>query len=226
MSAERPPTLRVASGAATPLRAAEIDTSARLVLDLLEATELVAHDRLALVRGRTDQGMPLARALVEEGVASAEGVARILALRHQLPLVDLRETGIDEEAAGLVPLHVLERVVAIPYAREGDALSVAVADPRNVQALDELRLATRHRISIAVAPSDEILSELRRLARAGETMDAQAATPRSSGSSTRSSSRPPRTAPRTSTSSRRSTRSSSASGSTASSRRCSGSRGG
>jgi len=175
MSAERPPTLRVASGAATPLRAAEIDTSARLVLDLLEATELVAHDRLALVRGRTDQGMPLARALVEEGVASAEGVARILALRHQLPLVDLRETGIDEEAAGLVPLHVLERVVAIPYAREGDALNVAVADPRNVQALDELRLATRHRISIAVAPSDEILSELRRLARAGETMDAQAA---------------------------------------------------
>jgi type IV pilus assembly protein PilB len=70
---------------------------------------------------------------------------------------------------------VLERVVAIPYAREGDALNVAVADPRNVQALDELRLATRHRISIAVAPSDEILSELRRLARAGETMDAQAA---------------------------------------------------
>ena len=174
MTPERPPTLRINSPAA-PLRGAEIDVSARLVLDLLEATELVPADRLALVRGRTDQGMPIARALVEEGIASAEGVARILALRHQLPVVDLRETGIDEEAASLVPLHVLERVVAIPYAREGDALNVAVADPRNVQALDELRLATRHRISIAVAPSDEILSELRRLARAGEALDAQAA---------------------------------------------------
>jgi type IV pilus assembly protein PilB len=174
MTPERPPTLRTAAPA-SPLRAAEIDTSGRLVLDLLEATELVAADRLALVRGRTDQGMPLARALVEEGVASAEGVARILALRHQLPLVDLKQIGIDEEAAGLVPLHVLERVVAIPYARDGDALKVAVADPRNVQALDELRLATRHRISIGVAPSDEILSELRRLARAGEQHDAQAA---------------------------------------------------
>jgi type IV pilus assembly protein PilB len=171
---ERPPTLRIAAPG-SPLRAAEIDTSARLVLDLLEATELVAADRLALVRGRTDQGMPIARALVEEGIASAEGVARILALRHQLPHVDLREVGVDEEAASLVPLHVLERVVAIPYARDGDTLSVAVADPRNVQALDELRLATRHRISIAVAPSDEILSELRRLARAGETLHAQAA---------------------------------------------------
>ncbi len=174
MTPERPPTLRIAAPA-TPLRAAEIDTSARLVLDLLEAIELVAADQLALVRGRTDQGMPIARALVEEGIASAEGVARILALRHQLPLVDLREVGVDEEAAGLVPLHVLERVVAIPYARDGNALSVAVSDPRNVQALDELRLATRHRITIAVAPSDEILSELRRLARAGETLHAQAA---------------------------------------------------
>jgi type IV pilus assembly protein PilB len=174
MTPERPTTLRIAAPA-SPLRAAEIDTSARLVLDLLEATELVAPDRLALVRGHTEQGMPIARALVEEGVASAEGVARILALRHQLPLVDLKETGIDEEAAGLVPLHVLERVVAIPYARDGDTLSVAVADPRNVQALDELRLATRHRISITVAPSDEILSELRRLARAGEQLHAQAA---------------------------------------------------
>jgi type IV pilus assembly protein PilB len=174
MTPERPPTLRIAAPA-SPLRAAEIDTSARLVLDLLEATGLVPADRLALVRGHTEQGMTIARALVEEGVAAAEGVARILALRHQLPLVDLKETGIDEEAAALVPLHVLERVVAIPYARDGDALSVAVADPRNVQALDELRLATRHRISIAVAPSDEILSELRRLARAGEQLHAQAA---------------------------------------------------
>jgi type IV pilus assembly protein PilB len=174
MTPDRPPTLRIAA-AASPLRAAEIDTSGRLVLDLLEATELVAADRLALVRGRTEQGMPIARALVEEGVASADGVARILALRHQLPLVDLKETGIDEEAAGLVPLHVLERVVAIPYAHDGDTLKVAVADPHNVQALDELRLATRHRVSIAVAPSDEILSELRRLARAGEQLDARAA---------------------------------------------------
>jgi len=174
MTPDRPPTLRIAA-AASPLHPAEIDTSGRLVLDLLEATELVAADRLALVRGRTDQGMPIARALVEEGVASADGVARILALRHQLPLVDLKETGIDEEAAVLVPLHVLERVVAIPYAQDGDTLKVAVADPHNVQALDELRLATRHRISIAVAPSDEILSELRRLARAGEQLDARAA---------------------------------------------------
>ena len=60
MSPERPPSLRVSSPSA-PLRAAEIDTSARLVLDLLEATELVAHDRLAVVRGRTEQGRPLVR---------------------------------------------------------------------------------------------------------------------------------------------------------------------
>jgi type IV pilus assembly protein PilB len=167
MAQERPPTLRAAT-AATPLRAHELDVSARLVLDLIEATGLVPADRLALVRGRTDQGSTVEQALIDEGVASAMAVARILADRHQLPLVDLGGTSVDPDAVGLIPLHVLERVEAIPYARVGETLQVAVADPANVQGMDELRFATPHSLEIGVASRDEVLAELRKLARASE----------------------------------------------------------
>jgi type IV pilus assembly protein PilB len=148
---------------------------AELVADLVEATGLVPADKLALVRGRTRQGSSFAAAMLAEGVASSEGIARVLASRFHLPFVDLPLTGIDPEAAKELPLHVLERVVAVPYALAGTALRVAVADPGNVHAIDELRLATKHQLELAVAAREDILVELRRLARASEAFGARAA---------------------------------------------------
>ncbi len=152
--------------AAAPVQGAGIDNeSAELVADLIEATGLVPVDRLALVRGAARQGATIAEALVSEGLASSEGVARMLAARHRLPLVDLRLTGVSAEASTHMPVRTLRRAVALPYRLEGDILHVALADPQNVQAIDELRLATRYQLSLAVAARDEITAELDRLDR-------------------------------------------------------------
>jgi type IV pilus assembly protein PilB len=181
MEFERPPTLRTgpaegtsgASGAPPP-GGPGVNELAELVVDLLAATGLVPADKLALVRGRAGASGSIAQALVDEGVASGEGIARMLAARHQLPLVDLPLTGVDAEAGKVVPLHVLERIVAIPYAIENGYLRVAVADPANIHGLDELRLATRYPLELAVAPRDDILAEIRRLVRASEAFGARA----------------------------------------------------
>jgi len=145
---------------------------AELVADLIEATGLVPSDRLALVRGHTRQGGSVAEALVAEGLASSDGVARMLAARHRLPLVDLHLTSISSEASLLVPLHVLRRAVALPYRLDGETLHVALADPQNVHAIDELRLATRYQLSIGVAARDAILVELDRMDRTTDTVEA------------------------------------------------------
>ena len=149
-------------------RGAEVNESVELLADLLAATRLIPADRLAVARGRAQQTGSMAMALVEEGIASSEGVARMQAARHGLRLVDLSAHGVDTEAAKLVPLHVLERVIAIPYRLDGDVLHVAVVDPSNLHGMDELRLATRHPVELAVASRDDLLMELRRLVRASE----------------------------------------------------------
>ena len=141
-----------------------VDESAELVADLIGATGLVPADRLALVRGRAGRGS-FSEALVAEGLASSEGVARMLAARHRLPLVDLRLAGVAGDASGLIPQHVLRRAVALPYRLDGDSLYVAIADPQNVQAIDELRLATRYQLALGVAPRDDIVAELDRMGR-------------------------------------------------------------
>src|SRR2546423_2140776 len=183
MDYERPPDLRTAdpSGeqsstpeSGRPAAPFPVNALTELLHDLLASTGLVAEDKLALVRGRAATGS-FAEALLAEGVASGQGIARALAARHHLPLVDLALTEINAEAANLVPLHVLERIVAIPYALEEDTLKVAIADPGNLHAIDEMRLATRHQIQLGVASREDILTEVRRLFRASEAFGARMA---------------------------------------------------
>jgi type IV pilus assembly protein PilB len=163
-----------------------INESVELVVDLLSATRLVAEDRLALARGRAQQTGSLGAALVEEGVASGDGIARMLALHHQMAHVDLatlvrmvdgeKVPGIDLEAVKLFPLHVLERVTAVPYAFADDGrVCVAIADPADLHSIDELRLATRHPLELAVASRDDISVELHKLSRASGASGAKLA---------------------------------------------------
>jgi type IV pilus assembly protein PilB len=176
MEFERPPTLRTgpaegtegAPAAPPPAGGFGVNALAELVADLLAATGLVPADKLALVRGRAGRSGSMVQAIVDEGIASGEGIARMLAARHQLPLVDLPLAGVEAEAAKAVPLHVLERIVAIPYAIENGYLRVAVADPANLHGIDELRLATRYPLELAVAPREDVLAEIRRLVLADE----------------------------------------------------------
>jgi type IV pilus assembly protein PilB len=147
-----------------------------LVADLIETTGLVPADRLASVRSRAGTGS-FAQAIVDEGLA-APGVdvpppsplVRLQDHSH-LPVVDLTLEGIDKSAAQSIPTHVLERAIAIPYKFADDRLYVAVADPTNVQAIDELRIATRHTLEIGVAPREDIEVELRRIVRATEAWE-------------------------------------------------------
>ena len=144
--------------------------AAELLADLIESTALASTDRLALVRGRTRQGETFVDALVAEGLASSDGLARMLAARHGLPLVDLHLNSVSSEASMQMPLHVLRRAIALPYRLEGETLHMAIADPQDVQAIDELRLATRYRLSLGVAPRDDILAELDRMGRVSDAI--------------------------------------------------------
>jgi type IV pilus assembly protein PilB len=157
-----------------PLRSAfAVNGLAELVADVVEQTGLLSQEDVASVRARARTGS-FPQALIDEGLAAGERVAAALGTRFAMPVVDLLETGVSHDAAGEIPLHVLERVVAIPYAIEAGTLKVAVADPQNVNAIDELKLATRLPLELSIAARDDILAEVKRLARAAEAFGARA----------------------------------------------------
>ena len=88
-----------------------------LVADVIRATGLLDPEKLDVVR-RSAGGSSFSQALVEEGFASALGVARRLAEQYHLPLVDLAVAGVDATSAKSIALPVLERVCAIPFSSE------------------------------------------------------------------------------------------------------------
>jgi type IV pilus assembly protein PilB len=154
-----------------------------LLTDLIESTGLVEPGGLERARERAGVSGSLAEALLAEGVASSDAAARALARHTGHPLVDLSAAAASFEATEALPLRVLQRAVAVPYAVQEGRLRIAIADPRDLNAIDELRLASRMPIELAVAPRDDILVELKRLSRASEmyegrdAVEAEEATP-------------------------------------------------
>ncbi len=178
MELEQPAKLRTPAAEETgpgagPLRPAfPVNEVAELVADVIEQTGLLSPADVTLARGSAKTGS-FAQALVDEGLAAPERVATALSARFGLPVVDLLEAGVSADAAKEIPLHVLERIVAIPYAIDGGVLRIAIADPQNVNAVDELKLATRLQIELAVGSKEDILHEIKRLARAAEAFGAR-----------------------------------------------------
>src|SRR5205085_2280213 len=160
MEFERPPTLRTGpsegtdDAPATPVPAGGfgVNEVAELVADLLAATGLVPPDKLALVRGRVGQSGSIAQAIVDEGVASGEGIARMRAARHQLPLVDLPLAEVDDLEAddGISDAPLVRLVNSVIFQAAEDGASDIHFEPQ------ENALVVRFRI-------DGVLQEVQRI---------------------------------------------------------------
>ena len=84
-------------------------------------------------------GKPLGRLLIEQGTISEAELVRTLARQVGLEFVDLNDRTIDGSVAALVTESLARRYQAIPVGWEDGKLVVAMADPSNVFAVDDIR---------------------------------------------------------------------------------------
>jgi type IV pilus assembly protein PilB len=103
--------------------------------------------------------------LVEGGVVSESQVASARAAQLGLPFVDLTDYPIDQSAVSLVPVALLRRHEVLPIGRDGDRLLLAMADPRDVLALDDIRAAVKMQARPVVAERSDLLAALDRFVR-------------------------------------------------------------
>jgi type IV pilus assembly protein PilB len=101
-------------------------------------------------------GLPLGRVLVGLGLITTRDLAEALAEQHGLAFVDLSETQMDDEAVTLLPESVARRYEAVPVRVENGSLVVAVADPTNILAHDDLRLALGTDLRIVVTDAAQL----------------------------------------------------------------------
>src|SRR5512146_499950 len=139
--------------------------SSGFVTDVLVDLGYVADDaaRQALEAART-AGRPPARPLIDQGLITADQLSRAVAERYGLDHVDLSAYQVDMAAANLISVNTARRYRALPVGFvDKQTLLVAMADPTNVLAVDDIQIATALDCRVAVAAEEDIESLIGRL---------------------------------------------------------------
>ncbi|HWH31482.1 MAG TPA: ATPase, T2SS/T4P/T4SS family [Egibacteraceae bacterium] len=139
---------------------------------LIEAG-LVSESQLAAAQDEQAQsGRSLASVLVDGGYVEERDLVRTLAEHLGLEFVELGDRQVDTEAASLVPEQLARRYNVLPlgFAEDG-ALLVAMSDPSNVLAHDDLRTVTDHEIRPLMATRTDISAAIDRFAGMADAVD-------------------------------------------------------
>jgi type IV pilus assembly protein PilB len=116
-------------------------------------------------------GKPLGRLLIEQGTISEAELVRTLARQVGLEFVDLADWTIDGSVSSLVSEALARRYQAIPIGWEDGKLVVAMADPSNVFAVDDIRALAGADVRTVVATASQILETIERLFRVDGEVD-------------------------------------------------------
>jgi type IV pilus assembly protein PilB len=131
--------------------------------DLLVAEGLITADQLRQAlgeqKGKTDK---LGSVLVRQGSLSEEQLIGFLSRQYGIPSITLADLEVDPETLRLVPPHIAKKYEVLPVKRIGGTLTLAMSDPTNVFALDDIAFMTNLQILPVVAPQAAIRKSLDR----------------------------------------------------------------
>jgi type IV pilus assembly protein PilB len=98
----------------------------------------------------------LSYALARMGVISDREITDFLSQQYRVETINLEEFDIDEDVVKLVPKDVCQRHGLIPVSRAGSSLIVAMSDPSNLHAVDDIKFLTGYNVEPVVAPITSI----------------------------------------------------------------------
>lgn len=140
--------------------------------DYLLANGLVAPADLELASTESrSTGRTLGQVLVDRGIMPESTLVKFVASQLGMPFYELADVAVDGSALALVPGALCRRDVLIPVGFAGEKLRIAMADPSNVVALDDLRSTTGRDIAVGVATRNDIISAINRHYRSEGELD-------------------------------------------------------
>jgi len=137
-------------------RTNEVDYRTKQLGEILIERGLIAPRDLQRVLSLQEKtGKRLGQILIEEGILSEEALAEALSLKLNIPKVDIDSYAIDPQVVHLIPKEMAKKYKLIPLFRVENTLTVAMADPLDVFAIDAVRHYTGLQIQEVIAtPSD------------------------------------------------------------------------
>jgi type II secretory ATPase GspE/PulE/Tfp pilus assembly ATPase PilB-like protein len=130
---------------------------ALIQLGLITETQLDT----ALDKQKDDRKIPIGKLLVDMGVIDDRALKGAMAKKLGIPYVSLNQFNFDPDAIRLVPAAFAKRELVVPLCLIEGALIVALEDPMNFKALDEIGFTTQLKVIPAMASKEDIKSAIR-----------------------------------------------------------------
>ena len=151
--------------------------------DLLVKEKVITPEQLEqATKLQKETHVRLASALVKLGFLSDEDVTNFLSRQYGVPAINLSYFEIDPAVVKLIPYETAKRYQILPLSRVGASLTIAMVDPTNVFAMDDIKFMTGFNIEPVVASESSIVEGIEkaygtsegRRARSGDAVDQRA----------------------------------------------------
>lgn len=119
--------------------------------NLISASQLIKAQEAARANGGR-----LSSQLTKLGYIKESELTNFLSKKHGVPSIDLESFEIDQEIIRLIPQEVSERHTIIPVNKVGSNLIVALSDPTNIFAIDDVKFLTGYNVEVVVASEEAI----------------------------------------------------------------------
>src|SRR6187431_1690600 len=160
----------VLSGTIPPLR--ESSMSQNRLGELLVREKLISLQQLRKAQDEQKRsGQNLGYTLARLGFISDGEITNFLSSQYRLPAINLDEYEIDVEVVKLVTKEVCEKHRIIPVSRSGSSLIVAMSDPTNLNAIDDIKFLSGYNVEPVVASESSISAAIERYYNAGPSYE-------------------------------------------------------
>jgi type IV pilus assembly protein PilB len=127
--------------------------------DLLVKEKIITPEQLEQAnKVQKEQTCRLGSALVKLGFLTDEDVTNFLSRQYGVPAINLSYFEIDPAVVKLIPFETAKRYQILPLSRVGASLTIAMVDPTNVFAMDDIKFMTGFNIEPVVASESSILA--------------------------------------------------------------------
>jgi type IV pilus assembly protein PilB len=135
----------------------------KIAQKLLESS-LISQDQLSrALESQQSAGGTLSYNLVKTGAISEMAFAEFMGQVYNVPAVDLESVELDGAAIDLIPSDVATKFQVVPLKREGRVLTVAMANPDNIFAIDDIKFITGFEVRPVVATESAIKKSIDRM---------------------------------------------------------------
>ncbi len=120
--------------------------------EMLLKAGLISQNHLEeALEAQKDNGEKLGFNLIRLGYVKEDDITQLLSEQYGVPSINLRHFEIDEAVINLIPSEVAQKYMVLPVNRTGATLTISMADPTNVFAMDDIKFMTGYNVEPVVA---------------------------------------------------------------------------